>query len=104
VARWLPERLDEAAARRNYAPRIAGESPVRVHMAVIGSYVRDVVLPARPAARSVVASPDVANARSVRALAKAGFARAEVLDRPGEPGPQQRCVLDLVKFFGRPEG
>jgi 8-oxo-dGTP pyrophosphatase MutT (NUDIX family) len=151
VVRWLPERLDLAAARRKYGPRIAGESPVRVHVAVIGgqeagllqhypvpdscgasdcpadalgidyvigvagmtergvgpqliwSYVRDVVLPAHPAARCVVASPDVANARSIRALEKAGFARADVQDLPGEPGPEQRCELDVVKFFGRRE-
>jgi 8-oxo-dGTP pyrophosphatase MutT (NUDIX family)/RimJ/RimL family protein N-acetyltransferase len=151
VARWLPERLDAAAAHRKYAPRITGESPTAVHVAVIGgrdagflqhypapdeygtledsaeavaidyvigvaeltgrgvgpqliwSYVRDVVLPAHPAARYVVASPDVANARSIRALEKAGFTRADVLDLPGEPGPEQCCVLDLVKFFGRPE-
>jgi 8-oxo-dGTP pyrophosphatase MutT (NUDIX family) len=151
AVRWLPERLEEAAAQRTYPPRIAGESPAAVHVAVIGgrdagflqhypvpdgygtlddaveavaidyviggaeltvrgagpqliwSYVRDVVLPAHPAARYVVASPDVANARSIRALEKAGFARAGVLDPPGEPGPEQCCVLDLVKFFGRPE-
>jgi 8-oxo-dGTP pyrophosphatase MutT (NUDIX family) len=151
VVRWLPEQLDLAAAQRKYDPRVAGESPVRVHVAVIGgrdagflqhypapdscggptdaadaaaidyligiaeltgrgvgpqliwSYVRDVVLPGYPAARAVVASPDVANARSIRALEKAGFARAEVLDLPGEPGPVQRCVLDVAKFFGRPE-
>lgn len=70
---------------------------------LIWSYVRDVVLPAHPAARWVVASPDVANARSIRALEKAGFSRAGVLDVPGEPGPEQCCVLDLVKFFGMPE-
>jgi 8-oxo-dGTP pyrophosphatase MutT (NUDIX family) len=148
VVRWLPERLDLAAAQRKYGPRIAGESPVRVHVAVIGgqdagflqhypvpdscgapadaaaidyvigaaaltgrgvgpqliwSYVRDVVRPAHPSARYVVASPEVANARSIRVLEKTGFARAGVLDDPGEPGPQQRSVLDLVKFFGRPE-
>jgi 8-oxo-dGTP pyrophosphatase MutT (NUDIX family) len=151
AARWLPELLDLAAAERKYGPRIAGDSPVRVHVAVIAgqdagflqhypvptpsgvpddpaeavaidyvigvaeltgrgvgpqliwSYIRDVVLPAHPAARHVLASPDVANARSIRALEKAGFTRADVLDLPGEPGPEQRCVLDVAKFFGRPE-
>jgi hypothetical protein len=56
-----------------------------------------------PVAPDEVASPDVANARSIRALEKAGFARADVVDLPGESGPEQRCVLDLVKFFGKPE-
>jgi aminoglycoside 6'-N-acetyltransferase len=150
AARWFPERLDLAAARRKYAPRIAGESPVRVHVAVIGGrdagflqhypapagpggasgqgaaaidyaigvpgltgrgvgpqliwgYVRDVVLPAHPTARYVLASPAVGNARSIRALEKAGFGRGAVLDGPGQPGPAQQCVLDVVKFFGRQE-
>jgi RimJ/RimL family protein N-acetyltransferase len=142
AVRWLPERLDFAAAQRKYGPRIAGESPVQVHVVaadgrdcgfaqhcrmgdvdaaapepdaigidyVIGveeltgrglgpqliwSYVRDVVLPAHPGAQHVEASPDAANARSVRALAKSGF---EISDRG--PGAETRCVLDVVKFFG----
>ncbi len=40
AARWFPERLDLAAARRKYAPRIVGASPTRVHVAVVAS--RDV--------------------------------------------------------------
>ncbi len=151
AVRWLPERLDLSASQRKYGPRVAGESPVRVHVAVIGgrdvgflqnyplptgygapedpghavaidyvigqgeltgrgvgpqliwSYVRDVVRPAHPAARYVVADPGIANARSIRALAKAGFTRAGVVRLPGEPEPEQRCVLDLAKFFGRQE-
>ena len=142
AARWFPERLDLAAAERKYGPRIAGDSPVRVHVVVangqdcgyiqhyragdidpaaadpnaigldfaigiaeltgrglgpnlIWSYLRDVVLPAHPAARQVEASPDAANTRSIRALAKAGF---EVPD--GGPGAEARCILDVVKFFG----
>ena len=142
AARWFPERLDLAAAERKYGPRIAGDSPVRVHVVVangqdcgyiqhyragdidpaaadpnaigldfaigiaeltgrglgpnlIWSYLRDVVLPAHPAARHVEASPDAANTRSIRALAKAGF---EVPD--GGPGAEARCILDVVKFFG----
>jgi 8-oxo-dGTP pyrophosphatase MutT (NUDIX family) len=154
AARWLPERLDLAAARRKYAPRIAGESPVRVHVAVVAgedvgflqhyrvgdypdyaaatglpaavgidyvigdpeltgrglgpqliwSYLRDVALPAHPAARQALASPDVANSRSIRALEKAGFVQADQIAVPGEPGPERLCVLDAAKFFGRPEG
>ncbi len=152
VVRWLPERPDLAAAERKYGPRIAGESPVRVHVAVVDgaavgflqhyrigdypdyaaatrlpeavgidyvigdpgltgrglgpqliwSYLRDVALPAHPTARLAVASPDVANNRSIRALEKAGFAQAGEITVPGEPGPERLCVLDAAKFFGRP--
>lgn len=143
AVRWFPERLDLAAAERKYGPRIAGASPVRVHVVaadgqdcgyiqhyrtgdvdpsapdpdaigldyaigieeltgrglgpqLIWSYVRDVVLPAHPAARHVQASPEAANTRSIRALSKAGF------DIAGDAGPgaETRCVLDVVKFFG----
>jgi len=62
---------------------------------LIWSYVRDIVLPAHPAARQVAASPDPANHRSIRALAKSGF---EIGD--GVPGAETRWVLDVVKFFG----
>jgi aminoglycoside 6'-N-acetyltransferase len=61
---------------------------------LIWSYVRDVALPAHPAAHHVVASPDPANTRSIRALAKAGF------DITGDVGPETHCVLDVAKFFG----
>jgi 8-oxo-dGTP pyrophosphatase MutT (NUDIX family)/RimJ/RimL family protein N-acetyltransferase len=142
AVRWFPERLDLPAAQRKYGPRIAGDSPVQVHVVVadgqdcgfaqhyrtgdvepsapdpdaigidfaigipdltgrglgpnlIWSYVRDVALPAHPAARHVEASPDPSNTRSIRALAKSGF---EIAD--GGPGAETRCVFDVVKFFG----
>jgi 8-oxo-dGTP pyrophosphatase MutT (NUDIX family)/RimJ/RimL family protein N-acetyltransferase len=141
AVRWFPERLDLAAAQRKYGPRIAGDSPVLVHVLVVDgrdcgfaqhyrvgdvdsaaaepdaigidyvigiadltgrglgpqliwNYVRDIALPAHPAARHVIVGPDRANARSIRALAKAGF---DVAD--GGPGAETRCVLDVVKFF-----
>ena len=67
---------------------------------LIWSYLRDVVLPAHPGARHALASPDVANHASIRALEKAGFTIAAQIDVPGEPGPEQLCVLDLARFFG----
>jgi 8-oxo-dGTP pyrophosphatase MutT (NUDIX family) len=150
VSRWFPERLDLAAAALKYGPRIAGDSPVRVHVAIadgadagflqhyrvgdhpeyaavtglpdaigldyaigvpqltgrglgpqlIWSYLRDVAAPAHPAARCALASPDVANHASIRALEKAGFTRTGQIDVPGEPGPEQLCVIDLEKFLG----
>jgi 8-oxo-dGTP pyrophosphatase MutT (NUDIX family) len=150
AARWFPERLDLEAAERKYAPRIAGDSPTRVHVAVIDgraagfvqhyrvgdypeyaaatglpdavgidyaigmpeltgrglgpqviwSYLRDVVRPAHPAARQALASPDVANRASIRALEKAGFCQAGPITVPGESTREQLCVLDVIKFFG----
>lgn len=141
TVRWFPEQLNLAAARHKYAPRIAGESPVRVHVIIVDgqdcgfaqhyrtgdvdlaaaepdaigidyavglesltgrglgpqliwNYIRDKVLPAHPTAPQVTASPDSANTRSIRALAKSGF---EIM---GGRGPETRCVLDIVKFFG----
>jgi 8-oxo-dGTP pyrophosphatase MutT (NUDIX family) len=150
AARWFPERLDFAAAERKYGPRIAGQSPVRVHVAtvdgvdagfmqhyrvgdyqeyaaatglpeavgldyaigvpqltgrglgpqLIWNYLLGVALPAHPAAGHALASPDVGNHASIRALEKAGFTRAGQIEVPGEPGPEQLCVLDLRRFFG----
>lgn len=149
AVRWFPERLDLAAAQAKYGPRIAGESPVHVHVAeadgracgflqhyrvadlpqyaiaagrpdavgidfaiglpelagrglgpqLIWSYLREVVLPAHPAAKQAAASPDVANARSVRALEKAGFVPAGQITVPGQSGRSRLCVLDLDRFF-----
>ena len=141
--RWFPERLDLAAAQRKYAPRLAGESPVQVHVLIVDgqdcgfaqhyragaidpaatepdaigidytiglenltgrglgpqliwSYIRDEVLPAHPTAQHVVASPDAANSRSIRALVKSGFQ----VTGHGERDAETRCVLDVAKFFG----
>lgn len=158
AARWFPERLDLAAAERKYGPRIAGQSPTRMHVAVVDgedvgflqhyrvgdypdyaaatglpdavgidyaigvpelagrglgpqliwSYLRDVALPAHPAAAQVLASPDVANYRSIRALEKTGFTEVGQIAVPGASSPERLCVLDAVKFFGnelpRPPG
>jgi 8-oxo-dGTP pyrophosphatase MutT (NUDIX family) len=150
AVRWFPERLDLTAAERKYGPRISGDSPVKVHVAIIDgrdagflqhyrvgdhpdyaaavglpdavgldyaigaaeltgrglgpqliwSYLRDIALPAHSAAQHAVASPDAANVRSIRALEKAGFRQAGEIAVPGEPGPDQLCVLDLARFFG----
>ena len=141
AVRWFPEHLDLAAAQRKYAPRIAPESPVQVHVLIVDgqdcgfaqhyrtcdvdpaapepdaigidyaiglanltgrglgpqliwNYIRDKVLPAHPTARQVTASPDAANTRSIRALAKSGFMITD------GRGPETHCVLDVMKFFG----
>lgn len=66
---------------------------------LIWAYLRDVALPAHPAARQAMAGPDVANYASIRALEKAGFRQADQVVVQGEPGPEQMCVLDLDRFF-----
>ncbi|HTX86055.1 MAG TPA: GNAT family N-acetyltransferase [Streptosporangiaceae bacterium] len=67
---------------------------------LIWAYLRDIALCAHPAARQAQAGPDIANYASIRALEKAGFQRARQVAIPGEPGPEQLCVLDLDRFFG----
>lgn len=61
---------------------------------MIWEYVRDIVLPACPDAARVLASPDVRNTRSIRALEKAGFRRGH------EAGGELSCVLDRALVFG----
>jgi 8-oxo-dGTP pyrophosphatase MutT (NUDIX family) len=154
AARWFPERLDLATAARKYGPRIAGQSPTRVHVAVVDgvdvgflqhyrvgdypdyagatglpqavgidyvigdpgltgrglgpqliwSYLRDVALPVHPAARHALASPDIGNHQSIRALVKAGFMPAGDIAMPGEASRERLCVLDAAKFFGERAG
>ena len=67
---------------------------------LIWSYLRDIVLPAHPAATQAMASPDAANRRSIRALEKAGFRRLPQIDVDREAARRQVCVLDLARFFG----
>jgi aminoglycoside 6'-N-acetyltransferase len=64
---------------------------------IIWSYLRDVVLPAYPYVTRVVASPHVDNARSLRALDKAGFRRVRPIQTPQ---PELLCVLDRARVFG----
>jgi aminoglycoside 6'-N-acetyltransferase len=67
---------------------------------LIWAYVRDVVLPAHPAARYVCASPAAANTRAVRALAKAGFTGRRDFAMPGEAELHPLCVFDRERFLG----
>ena len=67
---------------------------------LIWNYLRQVIFPARPAVRRVIASPEVANVRSIRALEKAGFrvVRQITGEHPGRP--EMLCVLDRQHIFG----
>jgi 8-oxo-dGTP pyrophosphatase MutT (NUDIX family) len=69
---------------------------------LIWAYLLKEMLPAWPQLERVVASPEAANARSVRVLAKAGFRPADQAvpgDRPGQP--ELPCVLDRHHMLGR---
>jgi RimJ/RimL family protein N-acetyltransferase len=67
---------------------------------MIWSYLRQVVFAAHPDAPRVVASPELANHRSIRALEKAGFRQAGQIagEVPGKP--EMVCVLDRQRIFG----
>jgi RimJ/RimL family protein N-acetyltransferase len=64
---------------------------------MIWSYLRWVVLVASPEVRRVVASPEVANGRSIRVLEKAGFARVRQVTGAD---PEMLCALDRRRVFG----
>jgi 8-oxo-dGTP pyrophosphatase MutT (NUDIX family)/RimJ/RimL family protein N-acetyltransferase len=67
---------------------------------MIWSYLRWVVLAASPEVRRVIASPEVANRSSVRALEKAGFARVRQVAGEDPGRPEMLCVLDRRRVFG----
>ena len=67
---------------------------------LIWSYLLEVALPAHPDATRVVASPEVANHRSIRALEKAGFRRSAPVAGETPDRPELLCVLDRRRIFG----
>lgn len=67
---------------------------------LIWSYLSQVVFAARPAVQRVVASPEVANRRSVRVLQKAGFRPAFEIAGEMPDRPELLCVLDRERVFG----
>jgi RimJ/RimL family protein N-acetyltransferase len=67
---------------------------------LIWRFIRDVVLVAHPDAPRVVASPDPANTRSIRALEKAGFTdTGRILDLP-DGDREQLCTFDVHHWLG----
>jgi len=78
----------EALAGRGLGPQL------------IWSYLTDVVFAARPDVRRVVASPEVANRRSIRALEKAGFRPDREITGAAPGRPELLCVLDRRRVFG----
>jgi len=60
---------------------------------VIRAYIRDVVVPAHRSIRKIVSTPAFDNARSIRALEKAGFLQRTTIDVDGKP--ERLCILQL---------
>lgn len=67
---------------------------------MIWSYLRQVVFAACPDAPRVIASPEVANHRSIRALEKAGFRQVREIAGEVPDRPEMVCVLDRQRIFG----
>lgn len=65
--------------------------------AVIWQFLREVVLPAHPEVTRIVASPDVDNERSLRALDKAGFQRVRPIPTRD---PEMLCIAHRADLFG----
>jgi RimJ/RimL family protein N-acetyltransferase len=67
---------------------------------LIWSYLQQIVPAKWPGIRLVAASPEVANRRSIRALAKAGFVPAGEIAGDRDGRPELLCTLDLAHIFG----
>jgi len=93
---------ERAAAGLDFCIGIAEYTGVGLGPQLIWTYLRTVVLLAWPRLRTVVASPEATNGRSIRVLAKVGFRpRGETVrgQRPGRP--LLPCVLDRGHIFGQ---
>jgi RimJ/RimL family protein N-acetyltransferase len=95
-----PAAAESDAAGIDYLIGVQGLTGQGLGPQLIWNYLRQVVFPARPAVRRVIASPEVANVRSIRALEKAGFrvVREITGEHPGRP--EMLCVLDGQHIFG----
>jgi len=69
---------------------------------MIWRYLRHVVFPHWPGVPLVAARPEVANRRSIRALAKAGFVPSRQIPGPASGRPELLCLLDRQRIFGPP--
>lgn len=70
---------------------------------MLWSYLRDVVVPAYPAATQLHAAPDHRNAASLRVLGKLGFQQGLWFDEPQRDGRVDTvvgCTLDVAHMFG----
>jgi RimJ/RimL family protein N-acetyltransferase len=93
---------DPDSAALDFCIGIAELTGVGLGPQLIWAYLAAVVLPARPTLRTVVASPEAANRRSIRVLTKAGFRPAGEPVRGQLDGrPELRCLLDRRHMFGQ---
>jgi 8-oxo-dGTP pyrophosphatase MutT (NUDIX family) len=70
---------------------------------MLWSYLRDVVVPAYPAATQLHAAPDHRNTASLRVLDKLGFRQGLWFDEPRRDGRVDTvvgCTLDVAHMFG----
>jgi len=89
------------SAGLDFAIGIARLTGVGLGPQLIWAYLLKEVLPACPRLETVVASPEAANARSIRVLAKAGFRPADQAVEGDLPGrPELPCVLDRRHMLG----
>ena len=65
---------------------------------MIWRFIREVVLVEDPEVPRVIACPEPANTRSVRALSRTGFAAGRLLQRPG--GDEQLFTFDVAHWLG----
>lgn len=95
-----PDAADPDAAGIDYLIGVQGLTGRGLGPQLIWNYLRQVIFPARPAVRRVIASPQEANVWSIRALEKAGFrvVREVTGEHPGRP--EMLCVLDRQHIFG----
>ena len=90
------------SAGLDFAIGSAGLTGIGLGPQLIWAYLLTEVLPACPGLETITASPEAANARSIRVLAKAGFRPADQAvpgDRRGRP--ELPCVLDRRHMIGR---
>lgn len=95
-----PDAVSLDAASVDYLIGVEELTGLGLGAPLIWSYLREVALPAHPDATCVVASPEVTNHRSIRALEKAGFRQSARVAGEAPDRPELLCVLDRRRIFG----
>jgi 8-oxo-dGTP pyrophosphatase MutT (NUDIX family) len=95
---------DPSAAGLDFGTGIAGLTGIGLGPQLIWAYLVTVVTPRWPRLKTVVASPDAANAHLIRALAKAGFRPASETVPAAHPAgtkrPELSFALDRLHMLG----